>query len=423
MAEFGQGKELQLLALGEGDELVHEFGRDSLIGDTSNGPGSLLVGLSNVGSNTLSGLFGSTSGGFSSLASIIAALAVSAEGFFTQSSTAGLFEGSGTELTRPFTLEIFDNIGSAISTGKLWFESTLQQFGSVIGLDIDDQAITQTVEDVVSLLFPHLPVQAMPSLIHNILTKASSKPSATPLATDQAMENYDADAWIANAGSEFEVGSAFSAEAEEIVAVDTQNSATTTEDIANWVIARETELADQLVGILAAGNSMKHRSGAVTWNTSPESRPAAPKTTSPVPARMPNVVTMYDGTKRFGRAVPKILVPPVGALPKRPLAGNLKPGVKSAHSGSANSGAAIAAAAAIGALGIAGYVKAGPPSRKICRWFVCLKQPKISCQTSGGPWLNAWIVTSRSRRMVFPICESISNVWELRFAPPCSPSW
>jgi hypothetical protein len=173
------------------------------------------------------------------------------------------------------------------------------------------------------------------------------------------MENYDADAWMANAGSEFEVGSEFSAEAEKIVAVDTQNSATASEGFADWVIARETELADQLVGILAAGNSMKHRSAAVTWNTTPESRPAATKTTSPVPARVPNVVTMYDGTKRFGRAVPKILVPPVGALPKRPLAGNLKSGVKSAHSGSANSGAAIAAAAAIGTLGIAGYVKQG----------------------------------------------------------------
>ena len=32
LAEFGQGQELQLLALGEGDELVHEFGRDTIVG-------------------------------------------------------------------------------------------------------------------------------------------------------------------------------------------------------------------------------------------------------------------------------------------------------------------------------------------------------------------------------------------------------
>jgi hypothetical protein len=83
-------------------------------------------------------------------------------------------------------------------------------------------------------LFPHLPVQALPSIIHNILTKTSSKPSATPLATDQAMENYDADAGMANAGSEFEVGSEFSAGAEEIAAVDTQNSANATEGFAAY---------------------------------------------------------------------------------------------------------------------------------------------------------------------------------------------
>jgi hypothetical protein len=279
------------------------------------------------------------------VASIFAALGLSVEGFFTQNSTSGFFEGSGTEVNRPFSLEIFDNIDSAITSGKLWFESTIQQFGSVIGLDIDDQAISQTVEDVVSLLFPHFPVHALPSFIHNIIGKVTAKPSATPLATDQAMENYDSDAWTDDANSELGLAS------------ELPNG----DQIAGQpeILTSGAEFADQLAGILASSNRADLRGTPVVWNTSPEARAETSNRLPPRTAGIPAVVTVYDGTRRFGKEVPKLLVPPTGAAPKIRPASAVKPVEKLTIDLPSARQSAIAAVGAIGTLAIAGYVKHG----------------------------------------------------------------
>ena len=358
LAEFGQGQELQLLALGEGDELVHEFGRDTIVGPSNNnGNSTLLVSLSELGTSTISSLFGGTSTGLGAFASLAAALGVSVEGFFTQSSTTSFFEGSGAVVNRPFSLEIIDHLDSVITTGTLWLESTVQEFGSILGLDVDDKAITQTVEDVVSLLFPHLPLHALPSLIHNIIGKTNAKQSTTPLATDQAMENYDAEAWIGDANSEAEPGAELSLDNLDVDSTDTLSPGGTADRFAeNWNIARRTDLADQLAGILASGGGATFDGSPMAWNTSPEPRAAAMNVPAQRPVGVPKIVTLYDGTKRFGRAVPKVLVPPMGAASNRPLPSAATPGVKSASSAHPQRHGALVAAAALGTLGAAGYV-------------------------------------------------------------------
>ena len=351
LAEFGQGQELQLLALGEGDELVHEFGRDTIVGPSNNGNSTLLVSLSELGTSTISSLFGGTSTGFSAFASLAAAPGVSVEGFFTQTSTTSFFEGSGAVVNRLFSLEIIDHLDSAITTGTLWLESTVQEFGSILGLDVDDKAITQTVEDVVSLLFPHLPLHALPSLIHNIIGKTNAKQSATPLATDQAMENYDAEAWIGDANSEAEPGAELSLDNLDVDSMKALSPGGTADRFAEtWNITRRTDLADQLAGILASGGGANFDGSPMAWNTSPEPRAAAMNVRAQRPVGVPKVVTLYDGTKCFGRAVPKVLVPPMGAISNRPLPSITKPGVKSVGSAHSQRHAALAAAAAIGTL-------------------------------------------------------------------------
>ena len=140
----------------------------------------------------------------------------------------------------------------------------------------------------------------------------------------------------------------------------------------DWITsARRTDLADQLAGILASGSGTQNSTVRRWRGTLRRSRgPLREIVSAQRPVRVPKVVTLYDGTKRFGRAVPKILVPP-GRCDARiaPCRQAATPGVKSASSGHAERPSALQRGGRIGTLRHAGYVKQGRRREKSAGGF------------------------------------------------------
>ncbi len=193
LAQIGQGQELQLLALDEGDELVHVFTRDSLEGKSNTG---LLTALAQDSSSAISGLFGANSSGLGIFVSLVAALGVSVEGFLQDAGdTRGV--GGGAEANRAFS-EFFEHLGEAVDHSKHWFESTIKGITGAVGVEIDDQALVKAVEDIFSILFPHVPLQAVPALFHGVLSGSDRAKSVSPTSLDQAHESHDSEPWTSN---------------------------------------------------------------------------------------------------------------------------------------------------------------------------------------------------------------------------------
>ena len=82
LAIMGQGQDLQLLALDEGDESVHVFDRSSVTGP---GQQTLIPGQSEL-AGFATGVLGTNTSGISIVFSLISALGISIEGFLEQSS-------------------------------------------------------------------------------------------------------------------------------------------------------------------------------------------------------------------------------------------------------------------------------------------------------------------------------------------------
>ncbi len=192
IGQFGQGKELQLLAVDEGDESVHVFGRENLVGDPNPNFNSQLLATSTT---SLGAILGLNSSGLNLVVTLTSALGLSLEAVLSQTSDTTAAEGGGTDEARSLPLEIIGDLGSAVSGGQKLLESALASVGGALGLKFDEQHVAQTIEDVVSILFPHLPLHVLPSVIHNLLGSAAKKSSPGPVAIDQAMETYDAHGW------------------------------------------------------------------------------------------------------------------------------------------------------------------------------------------------------------------------------------
>ena len=183
LAIMGQGQDLQLLALDEGDESVHVFDRSSVTGP---GPQTLIPAQSELASFT-TGVLGINTSGLNIVFSLISALGISIEGFLDQSFTADATGGDGRS-NHPLTTDFFENLGSALDSGHQLVNSALEGLGGVLGMHLDDGQVGAAVEDVMSLIFPHLPWQAIPSLIHGVIDSASHRLPQSPFATDQALE-------------------------------------------------------------------------------------------------------------------------------------------------------------------------------------------------------------------------------------------
>jgi hypothetical protein len=117
-------------------------------------------------------------------------LGLSVEGFLDQSFT-GDAGGDGKSNSHPFSAEFFEDLGSALDSSHHWVDSALEGLGGVLGVHLDDHEVGAAVEDVMSLIFPHLPWQALPPLIHGVLESASHNLPSSPFATDQALEQFD----------------------------------------------------------------------------------------------------------------------------------------------------------------------------------------------------------------------------------------
>jgi hypothetical protein len=192
VADFGQGKELQLLALDEGDELVHSFGRDTVTAADFN----LNSQLFNLASQTLGNATGLGSTGFNFLFNASLAFGVTVQGVLQQGLDASFVEGGGTDVSKKFSLEFFDDLSSVIQDGERLIASAWQGLESVTGIDVDEAKLTKALEQVVEIVFPHVPWKALPSLIHNVLGSMNPKDSSAPFAIDQAMEDFDGERWI-----------------------------------------------------------------------------------------------------------------------------------------------------------------------------------------------------------------------------------
>jgi hypothetical protein len=191
LGQFGEGQQLQLLALDEGDESVHVFGREVLVEDVPSLNSELLA----VTTQSISTIFGVNPGNLTLGANFTAALGIAVAGLISQAPIdVSTDEGSRIDTTRGLSLELLSGLGTAVSSGEHLLQSALTGFGDILGVKIDEQKMVQTVEDVVSLLFPHLPVKALPALLQNVLGSASPKGTA-PYAVDQALETYNADTW------------------------------------------------------------------------------------------------------------------------------------------------------------------------------------------------------------------------------------
>jgi hypothetical protein len=192
LGQFGDGQELQLLALDEGDESVHVFGREVLLEDTPSLNSELLA----VTTQSISTVFGVNPNNLTVGANLTAALAVAAIGVVAQPIDVSMDEGTRTETTGGLSLELLGGIGTAVSSGERLLHSAIAGFGDILGVKIDEHKMVETVENVVSLLFPHLPVQALPALLQNVLGSVSPKGSPSPYAVDEALETYDSDSWV-----------------------------------------------------------------------------------------------------------------------------------------------------------------------------------------------------------------------------------
>jgi hypothetical protein len=192
LGQFGEGQQLQLLALDEGDESVHVFGREVLVEDVPSLNSELLA----VTTQSISTIFGVNPSNLTLGANFTAALGIAVAGLISQAPIdVSTDEGSRIDTTRGLSLELLSGLGTAVSSGEHLLQSALTGFGDILGVKIDEQKMVQTVEDVVSLLFPHLPVKALPALLQNVLGSAGPKGPPAPYAVDQALETYNADTW------------------------------------------------------------------------------------------------------------------------------------------------------------------------------------------------------------------------------------
>jgi hypothetical protein len=196
LAQLGQGNDLQLLALDEGDELVHVFNAGAIDGTTPPSTGfPALLNLS--GTAILAGLLGSGANGFGGLFSLIGALGVAIEGFFLQDSDSRFLDGGG-DVSRPL-VEFFEHLGKAVTDGKDWLESTIKDLSNAVGVELKQTELLDAVEDVVSLLFPNVPLQAIPALFNNILGGSAQVKAIQPSTTDQAAEELNTEAEVVDA--------------------------------------------------------------------------------------------------------------------------------------------------------------------------------------------------------------------------------
>ncbi len=199
LAQLGQGQELRLLAVDEGDELVHVFSRDTL--ESPQNPG-LLAALAQDTTSATSGLFGSTTTGLGILTSLVAALGVSLENFSQPTGDARGLDG-GAEANRAFS-EFFEHLGEAVDHSRHWFESTVKGITGAVGVEIDEQAVINAVEDVISILFPHVPLQAVPALFHGLLSGALRTKKTQPTSADDSAARENADGSAADVDTLFD---------------------------------------------------------------------------------------------------------------------------------------------------------------------------------------------------------------------------
>ncbi|HEY2826935.1 MAG TPA: hypothetical protein VGJ04_04985, partial [Pirellulales bacterium] len=186
LAVSGQGNDLQLLALDEGDETVHVFNRDTIDGQTQQ---TFIPGQTEL-AGVATGFLGSNTTGFGFVVSLIGALGISVEGFLDSTFTSDAAGGDG-KFGHPFSTQFFEDLGSALNSGQQWVGSAVEGLGGMLGVHLDDQEVGAAVEDVMSLIFPHLPLQALPSLIHGMLESATHSHPSSPFATDQALEDFE----------------------------------------------------------------------------------------------------------------------------------------------------------------------------------------------------------------------------------------
>jgi len=194
LAVMGQEQDLQLLALDEGDETVHVFDRDMVTGQ---GRQTFIPGQTELASFA-TGVLGTNTTGFGFVFSLIGALGISVEGFLDQSFSADAAGGDGKSNSHP--LEFFEDLGSALDSSQQWVDSAVQGFGGMLGMHLDDQQVGAAVDDVMSLIFPHLPLQALPALIHGVLDSASHNLPSSPFATDQVLEHFETNPALASLG-------------------------------------------------------------------------------------------------------------------------------------------------------------------------------------------------------------------------------
>jgi hypothetical protein len=187
LAQLGQGNDLQLLAVDEGDDLVHVFNGDTINGVTTPGTNGINAIVNASNTVILSGLLSSSTSGLGALASLIGALGVAIEGLFTSDFDTRGLDGGG-EINRGIS-EFFENMGEAVSSSKHWIESTIKDLSKSVGVELKDAELMDAVGDVVSILFPHMPLQAIPALFNNILSGATQVKSTTPETVDQADDN------------------------------------------------------------------------------------------------------------------------------------------------------------------------------------------------------------------------------------------
>ncbi|HEY2880815.1 MAG TPA: hypothetical protein VGJ15_00225, partial [Pirellulales bacterium] len=170
--------------------------RDQVTGEVANAAGDPLFALANQSVGTS---FGTNSNNV--VFALVAALGITAEGLL-QSSEVALAEGGGTDVVKNLSQSIFDELGTALEHGKHIFQSTIHEFSTLFGSDVDSSELVKTlgvtVSEFVSLLLPRLPIKALPTLIQGILSKANAAGTPTPYAADQAMESYDADSWTSD---------------------------------------------------------------------------------------------------------------------------------------------------------------------------------------------------------------------------------
>ena len=148
------------------------FGRENLVGDPNANFNAQLLAATTT---SLGSILGLNSSGLNLAVTITSALGLSLQGVLSQTSDTVAAEGGGTDVNRSLPLEIFGDLGTAVKGGQRLLESALDSVGGALGLKFDEHSVAQTIEDVVSILFPHLPLHVLPSVIHNLLGSAPKK--------------------------------------------------------------------------------------------------------------------------------------------------------------------------------------------------------------------------------------------------------